>query len=481
MANVLFVNPNKWGRGITTIWIATHSAILKKNLHNVELFDCTFYENWTNNETKFNTKNNQYQKTEYLDLIEYNQNDIRIDLEKKIIDFKPDIIFWSALSSHIRGEGEYVNIEYGYDLIKDINTNALLITGGIQATATPENIFKTYPKIKYLISGESEFVLSEIAKNYKSEEDIKKIDGVSYLDENKKLKKNKPQKIISNLDDIPFYDYGIFEDNTFLRPFNGKVVRAIDYELSRGCIYTCSYCVETVIQEYYGFQEKSSKGALLNNKNYTRSKSAMRIYRELSEYKKKYNIDLVRCQDTNFLTINQKVLKELAEMCDNKRLDLKLYIETRPEGINEKSIKILKSLGVVGVGMGIELAGEDFREANLNRFSNQERIIKAFKLLRENGILRTTYNIIGLPDQDEKSVINTIDFNRLLDPDNVTVAFYSPYYGTNEQKKSRKINMFKDYEQNVDGQLRSLSNSSQIPLEKLNYYKENFKSLVFGK
>ena len=168
-------------------------------------------------------------------------------------------------------------------------------------------------------------------------------------------------------------------------------------------------------------------------------------------------------------------------MCDNKKLDLKLYIETRPEGINEKTIKIVKSLGVIGVGMGIELAGEDFREANLNRFSNQEKIINAFKLLRENGILRTTYNIIGLPNQDEKSVINTIDFNRLLDPDNVTVAFYSPYYGTNEQKKAQKINMFKEFEQNVDGQLRSLSNSSQIPLEKLNYYKENFKSLVFGK
>ena len=124
-------------------------------------------------------------------------------------------------------------------------------------------------------------------------------------------------------------------------------------------------------------------------------------------------------------------------MCDNKKLDLKLYIETRPEGINEKTIKILKSLGVIGVGMGIELAGEDFREANLNRFSNQEKIINAFKLLRENGILRTTYNIIGLPNQDEKSVINTIDFNRLLDPDNVTVAFYSPYYGTNEQKNTK--------------------------------------------
>ena len=57
-------------------------------------------------------------------------------------------------------------------------------------------------------------------------------------------------KSISNLDDIPFYDYSLFEDQLFFRPFNGKVVRAVDYELSRGCPYTCTYCVETVIQAH---------------------------------------------------------------------------------------------------------------------------------------------------------------------------------------------------------------------------------------
>ena len=30
MAKVLFINPNKWGRGITHIWIASHSSALKK-------------------------------------------------------------------------------------------------------------------------------------------------------------------------------------------------------------------------------------------------------------------------------------------------------------------------------------------------------------------------------------------------------------------------------------------------------------------
>ena len=39
-----------------------------------------------------------------------------------------------------------------------------------------------------------------------------------------------------------------------------------------------------------------------------------------------------------------------------------MYIETRPEGINDISVKLLKDLKVDGVGMGIELAAEGFRE-----------------------------------------------------------------------------------------------------------------------
>ena len=480
MVKVLFINPNKWGRGITTIWIASHSAILKAKGFDVELFDCTFYKKWTNDETNYNTANKQYKKTDYSKIIKFSDNNIEKDLENKINEFDPDIVFWSALSSHIHGEGEYVNIQYGYDLIKNLKDRSLKITGGIQATASPEIILKNFNKIDYLISGESEIVLTEICENIKKNISLKNINGLSYLNDNQKIVKNAPQKIIKDLNDIPSYNYKIFDDQTFLRPYNGNIVRAVDYEMSRGCIYTCSYCVETVIQKYYGFEEKTPKGALKQAKNYLRNKSAERIYDELFKFRNDFNIDLVRCQDTNFLTINPKILNELREKYLNNPIDIKLYIETRPEGINEKSVKLLKNLNVDGVGMGVELAGEDFREEKLNRFADQDKIIKAFNLLKENGIKRTSYNIIGLPDQDEQSIKSTIDFNKYLKPDNVTVAFYSPYYGTNEHANSVKKDYFDDYEKQVDGQLRTVSKNKLVSKEKLNYYKENFNSLVYN-
>jgi len=481
MAKILFINPNKWGRGITPIWVASHAGLLKKNSHEVELFDCTFFLNWTDNEIKFNTENKQYKKSNYENLIKFDKNDVYKELQKKIDDFCPDVIFWSAISSHIHGEGEYVNIEHGYNLISKIETKAILITGGLQATASPKHILENFHKIRYLIRGESEIVLLNLLNqiNENNTHLIESLEGISYLDKNQKLVENRKQKIISDLDDLEIYDYSIFDDQVFYRPYNGEVLRGVDYEMSRGCVFTCGYCVETIIQRYYGFED-NTRGLLKNSKNYLRNKSAERIFEEILKVKKEKKIDLLRCQDTNFLTINRKILSKLAELFQINKIDIKLYIETRPEGITDITVELLKKLNVDGVGMGIELAAEGFREESLNRYASHQKIINAFEILKKNNIKRTAYNIIGLPNQTEEMIKNTIKYNKMLNPDNVTVAYYSPYTGTNEQIKSVEVGDFENNVENVDGQLRSLSKSSELSIEKLNYYKRNFVNLVYN-
>jgi anaerobic magnesium-protoporphyrin IX monomethyl ester cyclase len=481
MAKVLFINPNKWGRGITPIWVASHTGLLKKNDHEVDLFDCTFFLNWTDNEIKFNTENRQYKKSNYENLVKFDEDDVFKKLQKKIDNFCPDVIFWSAISSHIHGEGEYVNIEHGYNLISKMQTKAILITGGLQATASPKHILENYNKINYLIRGESEVVLLKVLNRIKENAPhlIESLEGLSYLDKNKKVIENRKQKIISDLDDLEIYDYSIFDDQVFYRPYNGEVLRGIDYEMSRGCVFTCGYCVETIIQRYYGFEE-NTRGLLKDSKNYLRNKSAERILDEILKVKKEKKIDLLRCQDTNFLTINRKTLLRLAELFQINKIDIKLYIETRPEGITDITVELLKKLNVDGVGMGIELAAEGFREESLNRYASHQKIINAFEILKKNNIKRTAYNIIGLPNQTEEMIKNTIEYNKMLNPDNVTVAYYSPYTGTNEQIKSVEVGDFENNVENVDGQLRSLSKSSELSIEKLDYYKKNFVNLVYN-
>jgi radical SAM superfamily enzyme YgiQ (UPF0313 family) len=199
---------------------------------------------------------------------------------------------------------------------------------------------------------------------------------------------------------------------------------------------------------------------------------------ELTQLHRDQGITLFRCQDTNFLTIDRPTLARLADLMEAAQLPIILYIETRPEGVTPETIPLLKRLQVDGIGMGIELSAQQFREDRLNRFADQPRIIEAFRLLREAGIRRTAYNIIGLAGQDEDSILETIAFNRELEPDNVTVAFYSPFIGTRQQAESREENLFHDYEHNVDPQLRTVSHHAGLTPQLLAFYKSHFTTLV---
>ena len=479
MSKILLINPNKWGRGITSIWIPSHTAALKAAGHEVKLFDATFYSSWTENELKYNTLNKQYKPTKYDEMITWKEGDVYEDLQEFVNDFQPNIIFWSGVSSHIHGEGEYVNIQYGHDLIQNLKTDAFMITGGLQATAIPYLILKKFPSIDYIIRGESELLLPEILTNIDQSKDFESVKGLAWLKEGQ-LVANPKQEIIKDMDRIPPYDYSIFENQVFYRPYNGDIVKGIDYEMSRGCIFTCSYCVETVLQDYYDCKDASDKsGSLLKPQNYLRSKSAKRVFDELKYLNREVGIKLIRCQDTNFLTINRKMLLELATLLDESDLDIKLYIETRIDRINKGEIKLLKRLKVDGVGTGLEVASEQFREGHLNRFATPQKIIDNSKLLREAGIRVTTYNIIGLPDETEDMILDTIKFNQELMPDNITVAFYSPYKGTIEAEKGEKIDDFHQYEENVDGQMRTVSHSKLIEPSVLEFYKKHFSHFVF--
>jgi hypothetical protein len=483
MARVLLIHPSRWGRGITAIWIPSHTAVLRAAGHEVELFDATFYAGWSVNEVAFNTANEQYRPTPYEQEIRFRSEDVVASLQATVDRFAPDVILWAALSSHIHGEGEYVNIQYGHQLVSKIRTRALRVAGGLQPTADPEAMFERFPATDCFIRGESELVLLELVAAALAGRELAPIlatiRGIAFRGPDGRPVITPPQPIISDLDRIPPYDYSVFEDQAFLRPYNGALLRAVDYELSRGCIYACGYCVETVLQRYYGFDDTvPGRGTLRESRKYLRHKSAARAFGEIEALHRELGIVLFRCQDTNFLTIDRATLTDLAERMERADLPVMLYVETRPEGVNSASIELLRRLRVDGVGMGVELSTQSFREEKLGRFADQARIREAFARLRAAGIRRTAYNIIGLPEQDEASIQDTIRFNRELEPDNVTVAFYSPYAGTAQQIRGRELGYFDDYEYHVDGQLRSLSRHSRVEVRLLNFYKQHFNRLV---
>ena len=101
------------------------------------------------------------------------------------------------------------------------------VVGGLQVTGELTNVYKHFNNVDYFISGESEIILKELIDNVVNNGDIKNVDGIIYKDNDNKVVMNDRQPIIENLDVIPHYDYSVFDNQVFLRPYNGRVVRAV--------------------------------------------------------------------------------------------------------------------------------------------------------------------------------------------------------------------------------------------------------------
>ena len=169
-----------------------------------------------------------------------------------------------------------------------------------------------YEQIDILIGGESEQVLVDLMDYLNDCEFSEPPRGVLYLRAQEYFNPLNRQEIIQNLDVMAPYDYSLFDDQVFLRPYNGEVVRAVG-EISRGCMFTCNYCVETVIQGYYGFDQRINRGALKTPKKYLRSKCTSR-FRKFKVLHVDYGVELSECK-IPILTIDRSFLLESLKQC----------------------------------------------------------------------------------------------------------------------------------------------------------------------
>ncbi|HON55411.1 MAG TPA: radical SAM protein [bacterium] len=432
MAKILFVYPNLNSYGLTPICISILSALLKQNGHQVDLFDTTFIDCKDffvpKTDAVYTKKMEQLMFFKPVDLskvgIQKEKKDVVLEFKKKIESFKPDIIAFSFWSCQLTGEDEGMMYDRGVKLLNAANINyektgIYIIAGGIKPSIEPEKVLND-GITNIVCIGEGEFAYLDLANAITEKKDITKIKNL-WVKQNNKIYKNDLRPLIENLDDLPFADFDLFDDKSFYRPYHGQIARGVDYELTRGCINQCYYCVGPRLRKLY------------NDKNFRREKSIERIIKEIAYLKEKYKLDIIRYQDELFLGMEIPKLKKLAKEYRQK-VDLPFIIETSVNTLNKDTIECLKEMGCLSVSVGIEHGNEKFRETVLNKFYSNECAINSFNLLRKYNISVHSYAMIGFPDETRELVFDTINLLRKLKASTFQVSIFQPFYGTELRK-----------------------------------------------
>jgi anaerobic magnesium-protoporphyrin IX monomethyl ester cyclase len=426
--NVLFLYPNTYGMNMLPPAIALFSAILKKRGHNVEIFDTTYY-------SIDHGIDSDGTKMERLNVVPYSMNekgirlkneDWKIDLNKKISEFKPELL---AISST---EDMW---ELGIKILEEIRDYKLknkvpVIAGGVFPTFAPEICIK-YDLIDMVCVGEGENALIDLCERiFNKKNDFSDVTNLWVKTDKGDIKKNSISKPV-DINQNPIIDISLFDEARLYRPMTGKIYKMIPIETIRGCPFTCRFCNSPDQMRMY--KE--------NGSNFYRKKRIDLVYEELKHFKDHHKVEYNYFWADTFLGMSIKEFDAFCEMY--KEIKLPFWIQTRPETINDYNIKKLADVGLHRISFGVEHGNEEFRARILDRRWKNKDIIEKLKIPHKYGVTFSTNNITGFPTETKKLAFDTIELNREINADNSNIYAFVPFHGTPLRKMCEEMGLIK--------------------------------------
>ncbi|HEV3484883.1 MAG TPA: radical SAM protein [Vicinamibacterales bacterium] len=210
--------------------------------------------------------------------------------------------------------------------------------------------------------------------------------------------------------DMPFPAWDLLALDRYSLPLVDKPY--IIVETSRGCPYTCDFCVAPIHQGHK-FRERSAK-ALVDD--------IERSYRELGiEF-------FYLWGDT--VTLNVKTFTAFCDELIARKLPIQWFGNARADNLTDPAfVHRLRRAGCWMLALGIETESDDVRKDMVKRLERQ-KIQTAFKNMRDAGIKSFAFFIFGYPGETVESMDRTVDYAIELDPDFANFYPAVPYPGT---------------------------------------------------
>ncbi len=220
--------------------------------------------------------------------------------------------------------------------------NGHITAGGQFVTSFGDDILREFGVFDSIIIGEGEESMTELIQSMHAGSDWRKISGLKYLDESRRIVTTPPRRGTADLDLLPLIERYDIE--------SGKMLPFQQIELGRGCYGHCTFCVLDLYHK-------------MSNAPQTRRRNLVKVFDEVeSLYKKGCTFFLFRC-DNFFLSRNtDEEDRYLAEFCheiSKRKLKIDFSISCRPDDLNKKRIGQLESVGLCHVFIGVESINKD--------------------------------------------------------------------------------------------------------------------------
>ncbi|MBU1727069.1 MAG: B12-binding domain-containing radical SAM protein [Candidatus Omnitrophica bacterium] len=320
------------------------------------------------------------------------------EVRKRLRDIKPGLVGISSMTPAFHDDIEIARIAR--------EEGALVVMGGPHVNVMPKAALEL-KEADFCIIGEGELPMLKLIDAIAGKMPLSEVPGLVYSDKDLNIKANAPY-IHENLDELP-------DPAIDLLPFeryhsiisNGRLATV---SVGRGCPFLCGFCFK---------QPSDSK---------IRFRNPVLVANEIEQLVSKYGF-----KEINFVTDTFTVKKEFVEALCNDILRRKINVSwiapTRVDCVNLSMLKLMKKAGCRSLRFGVESGSEKILKL-MNKSTDKEKTVLAFKYAREAGIQSFAYLIIGYLGETEETLRQTFDFVKKIRPDLLMYNIATPLPGT---------------------------------------------------
>ncbi len=319
-------------------------------------------------------------------------------------EFKPDLVVMSITTATIEKDMEAFKIARA--LLPDVVSIA---KGAHFISCSSEELNKgIYNVMDYAISGEAEFVIGDLLKAHLENTSLAEVKGIFYRTENGMVKTDE-YEYVEDLDSLPFPARRLMNNKLYVRPDTGEPMATLS--VSRGCPFSCFYCLTPVVS-----------GKKL------RKRSSKNIADELQECAEKHGIkDFFFKADT--FTVDRDWVIEVCDEIIRRNLKISWGTSARVKPLEREMLEKMKLAGCWLIALGIESADDETLK-KIKKNATRQDAVNAVKMIKKAGIKIYAYYMLGFPWETRQHIRETVKFAKQLNCEFIEFHIAVPFEGT---------------------------------------------------
>ncbi|WP_010500125.1 B12-binding domain-containing radical SAM protein [Paenibacillus elgii] len=333
-----------------------------------------------------------------IQIAEYTIKDPVMNIVSDIYQRKPEVVGFSCYIWNIEETIVVVS------MLKKIMPELIVVLGGPEVSYDTEYWMNRLPEVNFIVVGEGEETLHHLLTELEGDRALYSVFGLAYRNKEGRVVINPPRPKLA-LDDIP-------TPHRFAEDVPSLANRVVYFETSRGCPFSCQFCLSSIEVGVRYFDIERTKSDLL----YLIHSGAklIKFVDRTFNIKRDYAMDMFE-----FLIQNHNgCVFQFEITADIMRPEVLDYLaENAPPGIFRFEIGVQST--------------NDLTNSLVKRRQNFAKLTRTVTKVKESGKIDQHLDLIaGLPEEDYNSFRKTFNDVFALGPEELQLGFLKMLRGT---------------------------------------------------